>query len=108
MPFPPEEIETKRFVPAFRGYDRDEVDAFLRSVAADYRKLLQRRASQSSPDDLVIEIRVPSGARAPETNGAVEAYGPVQAELHRRVTNLRDLVARLNPKESADDMGMSP
>jgi DivIVA domain-containing protein len=37
MPFAPHEIENKRFVVALRGYQTDEVDAFLRAVAADYR-----------------------------------------------------------------------
>ena len=41
MPLHPDEIEHKRFLVAFRGYDRDEVAAFLRAVAADYRALLQ-------------------------------------------------------------------
>lgn len=108
MPFPPEEIETKRFVPAFRGYDRDEVDAFLRSVAAEYRKLLQRPASQTSPHDLVIQIRLPSGVSSPETDGAVDAQDGLKSELHRRITYLRDVVARLNATESMQDKGQSP
>lgn len=40
MPFAPHEIENKRFVTALRGYSTDEVDAFLRVVAADYRNAL--------------------------------------------------------------------
>ena len=42
MPFAPHEIESKRFVVAFRGYQRDEVDSFLRAVAADYRAALEQ------------------------------------------------------------------
>ena len=39
MPFSPEEIENKEFLITLRGYDKDEVQAFLRAVAADYRSL---------------------------------------------------------------------
>lgn len=40
MPFSPEEIESKEFLITLRGYDKDEVQAFLRAVAADYRGVL--------------------------------------------------------------------
>ena len=39
MPFSPEEIESKEFLITLRGYDKDEVQAFLRAVAADYRNV---------------------------------------------------------------------
>lgn len=39
MPFTPEEIEAKRFLVALRGYDKEEVESFLASVAADYREV---------------------------------------------------------------------
>lgn len=44
MPFSPEEIESKEFLITLRGYDKDEVQAFLRAVAADYRSLGDRSA----------------------------------------------------------------
>jgi DivIVA domain-containing protein len=40
MPFASHEIENKKFVVALRGYATNEVDAFLRAVAADYKSLL--------------------------------------------------------------------
>jgi DivIVA domain-containing protein len=39
MRFTPEEIEVKEFVTRFRGYDREEVQAFLRLLADDVRRL---------------------------------------------------------------------
>lgn len=42
MPFAPHEIEQKRFVTTLRGYHPDEVDGFLRAVAADYRAALEQ------------------------------------------------------------------
>lgn len=39
MAFSPDDIEIKEFVPTLRGYGREEVRAFLRSVAEDVRRL---------------------------------------------------------------------
>ena len=39
VPFSPEEIESKEFLVVLRGYDKDEVGSFLRSVADDVRSL---------------------------------------------------------------------
>lgn len=96
MPFPPEEIESRRFVPAFRGYDREEVETFLRAVAADYRKLIKRAALQPGSDDLVIEIRMSGGAAHPAFTSDTGDDGSVEADLHRRVVRLQDLVAQLH------------
>ena len=49
MPFAPHEIENKRFVVAMRGYQTDEVEGFLRAIAADYRALL-KESSDASPE----------------------------------------------------------
>jgi DivIVA domain-containing protein len=52
MPASPEELESERFLVALRGYDKDEVDAFLKEVATDQRQLLQRleKASHTAAD----------------------------------------------------------
>ena len=47
MPFAPHEIEQKKFVVALRGYQTDEVDGFLRAVAADYRAALEGHKSEA-------------------------------------------------------------
>lgn len=47
MPFSPEEIESKEFLITLRGYDKDEVQAFLRAVAADYRSLADSSRSSA-------------------------------------------------------------
>jgi DivIVA domain-containing protein len=56
MPFAPHEIENKRFVVALRGYSTDEVDAFLRAVAADYRVALEREAPQNGRETQSVEL----------------------------------------------------
>jgi DivIVA domain-containing protein len=55
MPFAPHEIENKRFVTALRGYQTDEVQTFLRAVAADYRALLEE-PENDSPEQWVADI----------------------------------------------------
>ncbi|MGH2821281.1 MAG: DivIVA domain-containing protein, partial [Actinomycetota bacterium] len=49
MPFEPEEIENKEFLSTLRGYDRDEVRAFLQDVADDYRGVLQLLNQRQKP-----------------------------------------------------------
>lgn len=46
----PEEIERQVFLVSLRGYDKDEVHAFLNQVASDYRQALQRsEAGEQDP-----------------------------------------------------------
>lgn len=49
MPFSPEEIESKEFLITLRGYDKDEVQAFLRAVAADYRSIADSARMPAAP-----------------------------------------------------------
>jgi DivIVA domain-containing protein len=49
VPFSPEEIESKEFLITLRGYDKDEVNAFLRAVAADYRAVMSSAPDPSAP-----------------------------------------------------------
>src|SRR5437588_11520899 len=75
MPFQPEDIACKQFLVRARGYDRDEVAAFLRAVAADYGAVLQafEQAAASPPE-----------AVAPTNDGDTE----------RRAADLLDTAAR--------------
>jgi DivIVA domain-containing protein len=69
MPIPPEEIAGKRFLVTLRGYDRSEVDAFLRAVAAEQNRLLRRIDDlQATLDSLGPRIAV-----AEEADQALEA-----------------------------------
>jgi DivIVA domain-containing protein len=66
MPFSPDEIEIKEFVPTLRGYGREEVRAYLRSVSEDVRRLEEQLAAAKS----VAQTEKPSQAT---TVAAVEA-----------------------------------
>jgi DivIVA domain-containing protein len=79
VPFAPHEIENKRFVVALRGYQTDEVQGFLRAIAADYRALLESK--DTSPDRWVTEIeRVMSSTREDAEREAAEIKAAALAE----------------------------
>ena len=51
MTFSPDDIEQKDFLVTIRGYDKDEVRAFLNAIAADYEMALSRaREAEESKD----------------------------------------------------------
>ena len=45
----PQEIEAKEFFIALRGYDRDEVDAYLREIAEEHRRVLDELETRAVP-----------------------------------------------------------
>ena len=45
----PQEIEAKEFFVALRGYDRDEVDAYLREIAEEHRRVLDELETRAAP-----------------------------------------------------------
>lgn len=86
MPFAPHEIEHKKFVVALRGYQTDEVDAFLRAVAADYRAALEAAAAApageaSDSAHLIAEIeRVMTTARSQAEEEAAQIRRAAELE----------------------------
>lgn len=58
MPFAPHEIEQKRFVTTLRGYHPDEVDGFLRAVAADYRAALEQADATTPVREAAVLIQI--------------------------------------------------
>ena len=48
MPISPEEVENKQFLMSMRGYDKDEVHAFLSQVAQDYRTVLESKGGNGA------------------------------------------------------------
>jgi DivIVA domain-containing protein len=106
MPFAPHEIENKRFVVALRGYQTDEVDAFLRAVAADYRAALEESQDgnrQAASNEIVAGIervlgsgREASEQEAAEIRAAAERdAAAVYAEIARQATELQEIERRV-------------
>src|SRR5436305_13324887 len=88
MTFSPDEIETAHFLVALRGYDKDQVDAFLKAVADDYRTALRaaegRRADPADEAFRELGQRVELIAR-----GAVEAADRLQADAEAEAGRVR-------------------
>jgi DivIVA domain-containing protein len=59
MAFSPEEIATKEFITSLRGYDTDEVRAFLKVIADDYRRVLHGvvEAEVEAASDTGLELK---------------------------------------------------
>ncbi len=64
MPYRPDEIGRKVFLTTLRGYDRQEVDVFLRAVAEDYAEALEAAAavgvSPAAPEAARRGVRSPT------------------------------------------------
>jgi DivIVA domain-containing protein len=91
MPFAPHEIENKRFVVALRGYQTDEVEGFLRAVAADYRALLEEATGSRETGNMIAEIeRVMRAAREDAEREAAE----IVAAATRQAAEIRETTDR--------------
>jgi DivIVA domain-containing protein len=108
VPFAPHEIENKKFVVAIRGYHTDEVDAFLRAVAADYRAALESaqpvgaeiervvRSAREAAEQEAAEIRQAAEREAAEVRAAVQREAEAcYAEISRQAGELRHIELRL-------------
>jgi DivIVA domain-containing protein len=80
VPFSPEEIESKEFLVVLRGYDKDEVGSFLRSVADDVRALNDQIA-QGGNGATTEAAPAPTVAPAPVEQAAPAQSGDVFTDL---------------------------
>jgi len=53
MALSPEDIESKEFIVSLRGYDKDDVRAFLKEVAGEFRNVGSAQAAEPDPVDRV-------------------------------------------------------
>ena len=90
--FQPDEIALKRFVIRWRGYDTREVETFLRAVAVDFRRLLDKTETGSqagSPGDQLADVRDELSRLSSRLDAAIAGVGAAsaanpggQTELH--------------------------
>jgi DivIVA domain-containing protein len=93
--FTPEEIEARAFVMVRRGYDADEVGAFLRAVAEDVRRLQEDLAAagrKADPLDGAMADAVAVVQSARESAARIESGAEQRAA--DRLRDLEDEVAR--------------
>src|SRR4029077_9834702 len=97
MPFTPREITDKEFLITMRGYDRVEVKAFLRAVAADMAHLLAEVEASRDPvapdrsqsdDAFAKSIEATMIVQATEATAAI--LETAQAEAHQTRVEARE------------------
>lgn len=83
MPLSPQDIEHKDFLVTLRGYDKDEVKAFLKTLAADYARALD------------------GGADPPSAESAYQAWGQEMADLLQQATKAAERITATATEEAA-------
>ncbi|MDQ6727892.1 MAG: DivIVA domain-containing protein [Actinomycetota bacterium] len=108
-----EKIETKTFPVARRGYDRAEVDAYLRAVANDYRMVVDKAreavsAAQQAAIATTSATAVPSfedigGRVAGVLSSASQAAEDIRAEAEQEAAAIRQKAEqeRMNAQRAA-------
>lgn len=81
MPFTPQEIEEKDFLITLRGYDKEEVKAFLKALAADYAELSH-------------------GAGEPGSADSYQAWGREMADLLQQANEAAERISRKASEEA--------
>ncbi len=105
----PRDIASKTFRTAVRGYDRQEVDAFLQAVAGELGLLLSSAASEAPTEDealsrrldairqasaILVRAREEASALAVDDRRRREALAQRVAELQARLELAEDALRR--------------
>jgi DivIVA domain-containing protein len=95
MPFTPEEIANKRFVVALRGYDRDEVDSFLKEVGDEVGSLLRRVEGRSGAVAADVDVFGQFGAQIESiARSAVAAAEDIRVQAEHRAADILSAARR--------------
>jgi DivIVA domain-containing protein len=112
--FDPEEIALKKFVIRWRGYDTREVEAFLRAVAVDFRRLIDRvadadvaeadvmKADLAEADLAEAELAEAELAEADPSDATGDELARARAELIQLSSQLDRALAYLEDLESME------
>ena len=92
MALTPEDIESKKFLVGLRGYDKDEVTAFLVEVATDYRSALDggRAGADSNGASAEAESEATDIVAQAEARAALEKYNAQLAEARTEANDIRE------------------
>ena len=112
MPFTPEEIESKEFLVVLRGYDKEEVGSFLRTVANDVRELQEQGAAApgseasfaeptAAPEPIVAEP-APVPAAAPTGIDPFSDMGKEMASVLRAASDAAGAIRQKAEDEAAE------
>lgn len=84
----PKEILAEKFTKNVRGYDPDEVDAFLDKVILDYQSFLAYRKEN---EEYIASLRSELAKRSldPKTSDRIRALEAENASLHNKLDHIR-------------------
>jgi len=110
MSFSPEQIAIRRFMVDLRGYDKDEVDAFLKEVGVQMVELLARRdgavEAPGTNDDAFRQLGVQAAAEADASallaRATAEAQQVRQQFFERIQETLHELATVMDPSLAAE------
>lgn len=98
MSFSPQEIENKDFLITLRGYDKEEVKAFLKTLAADYAEAVEAAGKAPSGEhaykawskEMAGLLQQAEKAADQITQKAMEEAGASRARAEDEATRLRE------------------
>jgi DivIVA domain-containing protein len=107
MSFSPEEIKSRDFLVALRGYDKIEVESFLQEVASQYADLmaevaLARQEGRSGSEPVADPFADLGDQVASVMRSAAEAAAQMQTETEREAASIR-AVAREDAGRAAEE-----
>ncbi len=96
MSLSPDEIEHKNFVVALRGYDKNEVDEFLKAVADEYREVVRakERALESAGEGPLDPFKQLGEQVAVIARAAADGASQILAEAERSRSALLESAGR--------------
>ncbi|MBW3594656.1 MAG: DivIVA domain-containing protein, partial [Actinobacteria bacterium] len=110
MPLSPDEIQTKEFEQAMRGYDKDQVRAFLNTVASDYRAALRLGNYEAVGEEVgrILQTVNDSAAalRQKATTEAEEILSQAEAEAKSMRDSASDDAAKLKNQAEVEAQGL--
>ena len=110
MPLSPDEIQRKEFDQRTRGYDKDEVRAFLSQVAEDYRAALRLGNYEAVGEEVgrILQTVNDSAAalRTKATSEAEEIMAKAEAEARQLRDGAQEEAAKLRSQAEVEAQGL--
>ena len=104
----PNIIASKRFLMRWRGYDTQEVEAFLRAVADDQQRLIQYLSKALSGADMQKDEVLGAALRGPHQSDPLLELNRIATELSEIVNAARQSVGPRRPGIHRERVGRTP
>jgi DivIVA domain-containing protein len=104
----PNIIASKRFLMRWRGYDTQEVEAFLRAVADDQQRLIQYLSQALSGADMQSDDVLGAALRGPQQGDPLLELNRITTQLSEIVNAARQSAGPRRPGTHRERAGRSP